>query len=182
MNENIYLVFTNTQTLLSRAIGVYTKTEYNHVSIALDANLEQIYSFGRKNLNNPFFAGFVRENFQDALFQKANCMIYACKINLLQSKEIQKKLNNFTSKEYRYKYNFLGLLGIVIGKNIPRNNAFFCSQFVAYILSEANIILFRKPIELTTPQDIKNAVQFNCIYQGKVNQIHLANLKIQELR
>lgn len=177
--ENIYLIFTSTKTPLSKVIGIYTKSEYNHVSIALDPDFAMVYSFGRKNFNNPFLAGFVQEDLQDRIFQKANCIIYTCKISFLQSKKIQKVLNNFTSKEHYYKYNFLGLFGVILGKSISRNNAFFCSQFVAYVLSEASIALFHKPLELTTPQDIKQISQLICIYQGKVNAICQSNLKIQ---
>ena len=39
----------------------YTKDEFSHVSIALDIQLEKMYSFGRLKPYNPFIAGFVHE-------------------------------------------------------------------------------------------------------------------------
>lgn len=34
----------------------------NHVSIALDRELTEVYSFGRKQPDNPFIGGFVKED------------------------------------------------------------------------------------------------------------------------
>lgn len=175
--DTIYLIFTNNDTLLSKAIGVYTKREYNHVSIALDTNFNTVYSFGRKNFNNPFFAGFVEEDLHDQFFQEASCTIYSCNITLLQSVEIQKVINQFIRQKNLYKYNFLGLFGVMFGRSIPRANAYFCSQFVAYVLFKANVIHLDKPLELTTPQDIELISGLSCIYQGKVRSMFQTTMK-----
>lgn len=172
MDKNtIYLIFTKNNTLFSKAIGVYTKHEYNHVSIALDTNFSTVYSFGRKQFNNPFLAGFVEENLHDQFFQEASCTIYSCEITLSQSKEIQKVIHQFIRQKNLYKYNLLGLFGVMFGKPIPRANAYFCSQFVAYVLLKAGINHLNKPLGLTTPQDIELIAGLNCIYQGKVHSM-----------
>ena len=57
----IYIVLSHTGTVLSRLIKTFTRAEYSHVSISLDKNLEKMYSFGRINPYNPFYAGFVHE-------------------------------------------------------------------------------------------------------------------------
>ncbi len=54
-------MLTFTGTILSRVVKLYTKKEYSHVSIALDENLEEMYSFGRLNPYIAFIGGFVRE-------------------------------------------------------------------------------------------------------------------------
>lgn len=46
--KKIYIVLAHTGTLLSRIIKIRTGAEYTHSSIALDEDLEQMYSFGRK--------------------------------------------------------------------------------------------------------------------------------------
>ena len=60
-NRPIYILLTNTRSLFSTAIGLYTKQAFNHVSIAIHDDFEQIYSFGRKNPSNPVIGGFVNE-------------------------------------------------------------------------------------------------------------------------
>ena len=46
--KKIYIVLAHTGTLLSRIIKMKTGAEYTHSSIALDENLDEMYSFGRK--------------------------------------------------------------------------------------------------------------------------------------
>ena len=58
----IYILLTDTGTWFSRAIKLYTGAPYNHASIALDEELNELYSFGRKVYTNPFSAGFVQEH------------------------------------------------------------------------------------------------------------------------
>lgn len=43
--KKIYIILTHTGTLLSKIIKMYTKDEYSHVSISLDSELEEMYSF-----------------------------------------------------------------------------------------------------------------------------------------
>lgn len=50
----IYVLLTNTGTLFSKTIRWYTKNMLNHASIAFDSDLNEVYSFGRKNPSNPF--------------------------------------------------------------------------------------------------------------------------------
>lgn len=166
--KHIYLLFTNTGTLFTKAIGFYTKADYNHVSIALDLGLKEMYSFGRKNLHNPFQGGFVKEEAQEEFFQKADCSIYACAVNSMQKQQLKEALSLFTSRKEAYHYNLLGLFGVLLNKPIQRKNAFFCSQFVAYILAEAAIVTFEKPVELITPQDLQQIPKLTRIYQGKL--------------
>ncbi len=60
--RKIYIVLTQTKTYPARAIRLYTNEPYAHASIALDENLDEMYSFARKGLYNPFNAGFIRAN------------------------------------------------------------------------------------------------------------------------
>lgn len=60
--KTIYVLLTDTGTLFTKIIRCFTNAPYNHVSIVLDEELNEIYSFGRKNLRNPFFGGFIRED------------------------------------------------------------------------------------------------------------------------
>lgn len=166
--EHIYLLFTNTGTLLTKAIGLYTKAEYNHVSLALDLELNEVYSFGRKHFRNPFWGGFVKESTEEGLFQNADCSIYAYAISPKQSKKLKRALAIFKSRQDTYHYNFLGLFGVMLNKPIRRSNAYFCSQFVASLLMEAEIVSFNKPPELITPQDIQQIPELISIYRGKL--------------
>ena len=62
MEQHVYIVISQTGTLLSRIIKLVTKAEYNHASISLAPDLDVMYSFGRKHPYNPFWGGFVKES------------------------------------------------------------------------------------------------------------------------
>ena len=68
--KKIYIVLTHTGTLLSKLIKKYTKYDFSHVSIALDIELKEMYSFGRLRPSNPFFAGFVHEYIDKGTFKR----------------------------------------------------------------------------------------------------------------
>lgn len=53
-NHIIYILLTHSGSLLSKCINIYTKEPYTHVSIALDTNLKELYSFGRLNPTIPY--------------------------------------------------------------------------------------------------------------------------------
>ncbi len=171
MKQNkIYLLFTNTGTLFTRTIRLYTKADYNHASIALDPNFNETYSFGRKKPRNPFHGGFVKEKINENLFRTADCIIYSYTITKQQERRIKQVLANFDRNKETYHYNLIGLFGVMLNKPIQRKNAYFCSQFVAYILKESGIITFDKPLELVTPYDLQQIPKLEFVYEGKLHQ------------
>ena len=68
--KKIYIILTHTGTALSTIIKYYTKDEFSHISISLDENLEEMYSFGRLNPYNPFWGGFVHESIKNGTFKR----------------------------------------------------------------------------------------------------------------
>src|SRR4051794_27373892 len=80
-DKKIYLLLTDTGTILTRLIKAYTKTPYNHVSIGFDPHLSEVYSFGRKTVHNPFIGGFVKEDVHSVLFQQADCALYSLSVS-----------------------------------------------------------------------------------------------------
>ena len=68
--RKIYIILAHTGTILSNIIRYWTKDEFSHVSIALDADLEEMYSFGRLNPYNPFWGSFVHEHINKGTFKR----------------------------------------------------------------------------------------------------------------
>ena len=139
MTKTVYIVLTETGSLLSRAIKWYTKDRYNHVSIAFDEQLNEMYSFGRKRENNPWIGGFTQENVHGELLRYANCAIYSYTISDEQFEHLKIQIAHFKANEHLYRYNFLGLLCIAFRIRWKRHNAYFCSQFIATLFENAQI-------------------------------------------
>jgi len=168
--KTLYLLFTDTGTWLSRLIRMFTKQELNHVSIGLDAELKELYSFGRKVSHHPFRAGFVRENRQDPLLRNAACEIYCFHPEEAEYREMIQYIKQIESMKHMYKYNFIGLVGVLLQIEIQRKAHFFCSQFAARVLSHSKIFQFEKPDCFVTPADLRKREVIRLIYKGKLKE------------
>ncbi|WP_087974394.1 hypothetical protein [Oceanobacillus rekensis] len=166
--KKVYIVLTDTGTLFTKMIKFYTRKPYNHASISCDADLSEVYSFGRKKPNNPFIGGFVRENFKTGLFKQSRAAIYCCTVSDHQLQKANDYIKRIEKQKDQFRYNFLGLFGVILNKPVKRKNAYFCSQFVATVLKECDIIEFPKPLSLVMPHDLQEAEDFQLVYQGKL--------------
>ena len=167
-NKSVYLLLTDTGTLFTKAIKLYTENSYNHASIAFDETLTEVYSFGRKKVNNPFIGGFVRENMDEGLFQNANCAIFEMTITQKEYNIMQQFIEEIAAVQDDYRYNLMGLIAILFKVKLERGNAFFCSEFVATVLSRSDRIKFNKPCSFITPYDLQILEGMQLIYQGQL--------------
>lgn len=168
--RTLYFLFTDTGTYLSRAINYCTREGLNHVSISFDDELQEVYSFGRKNPKNPFTGGFVKENVHSEFLRNSSCAIYAYHLTEEEFKKVQTKIKEIELQAGNYKYNFLGLFGVILQIEINREHKMFCSQFVATVLREVESFQLSKPECFTTPADIKGLTGLQLIYQGKLSE------------
>jgi hypothetical protein len=170
MSRKVYVLLTGTGTVLGKIIKLYTRKSLNHASIAIDDQFNKVYSFGRRNPRNPFFAGFVEENIRGGLFRNADCAIYCITITEKQFQKMIDKLRDMEENKENYRYNLIGLIAVVLNLEMNRKNAFFCSHFVAAILEESGIDLKnQKPLSLVTPHDIKESASLELVYEGKLS-------------
>lgn len=170
MSRKVYVLLTDTGTVLGKLIKLYTRKPHNHASIVIDDQFNKVYSFGRRNPRNPFFAGFVEENIRGGIFRKADCAIYCITITEKQFQTMNRKLRDMEENKENYRYNLIGLIAVVLNLEIDRKNAFFCSHFVAAILEESGIdIKNQKPLCLVTPHDIKESASLELVYEGKLS-------------
>ena len=76
MKKNIYIMISQTGTNCSKIFQLFTRAPYNHASIALDEDLNSLYSFARQNLYIPLIAGFVKEDVNEGVY-KSMMILYA---------------------------------------------------------------------------------------------------------
>lgn len=140
--KKIYILLSFTGTILSRIIRLYTRDEYCHASLALDENLEELYSFGRLNPYNPFIGGFVKEGIDIGTFKRfknTKCAIYSIEVSNFQYNRISKKLKDFKKNPEKYHFNVLGLFLSAFNIKLQRRDYFYCSEFVKYLIEYAKI-------------------------------------------
>ncbi|GAB6085765.1 hypothetical protein [Alkaliphilus crotonatoxidans] len=174
-DQYIYLVFTKTGTWLSRLINLFSDTKYVHASISFDPTFREMYSFGRTNPNNPFSGGLVEENLHDGVYKKfshSECLIYRVKVSGKQMTFLKKEIEIFLAQKEKYRYNFLGLFGVLLNKPLKRRHHYFCSQFVYEILIKSNIFKLNKAPELVKTTDLFLIENKELIYKGYIRQYH----------
>ena len=176
--ERIYIMLSATSSMLSTAIGTVTKKKYNHISISFDKELNEVYSFGRLNPNNPIIGGFSREQVTSNFYLKAECQIYELEVTKLELEKIRSIINRYEENKRYYYYNLLGL--ITAWLNIPwdRPNAHFCSEFVSTVLIEADVLSNTLIPSITTPHDIVNNLDLSLYYEGYMWQYKLLDLPV----
>lgn len=169
----VYILVSKTSTLPSNVIQRWTKEPYAHTSLALDLELKEMYSFARKKLNNPFNCGFISEDITSGVFGRdvdTKCKIMRLLITQGQYKKILKNLDRFKKESSLYRYNYLGILGIMVNKPVEREYNYFCSQFVFQILAKSGVPMFNKEPGLVRPEDFRVWDKLELIYEGKLNE------------
>lgn len=178
--KKIYIILTHTGTILSKIIKNFTKDEFSHVSIALDINLKEMYSFGRKNPYNPFWGGFVHEYINKGTFKrfyKTRAKVYSLEITEEQYESIKNSIEQIKSHKENYKFNIIGLFAVGFHKKIGKANSFYCAEFVKYVMERANISTINLP-NIVKPEDFKNIRDLQEIYGGLLRNYQSSKINV----
>lgn len=167
--KSIYLLLTQTNTTLASAIRFYTKGSYSHVSMSLDENLEELYSFSRKYTRNPFIGTFMNEDIEGgvyALKPMTQSMVLRIDVTDQQYSNVECILTDFKENRAKYGYSVLGLIYFML--EIPRQNdyKFTCAQFVTFVLEEAKVTSFDTHYSFRRPDDFIERYKDHVIYEG----------------
>lgn len=169
--QKIYIVLSYTGTILAKLVRGYTKREYSHVSISLDKNLNEMYSFGRLNPYNPFIGGFVQESPHYGTFKRfknTKSKIYSLEVSDEQYAAIREAIQEIQRSKHLYSFNTIGLFAVAFHLRLARKNHYYCAEFVKYILDCAKLDIDLP--ELITPMDFANVTEMCEIYTGLLNK------------
>ncbi len=171
--KDVYILLTDTGSVLTRMIKTFTASPYNHVSIGFEEDLSTLYSFGRRQPNNPFLGGFVEESIYSGTFKKfknTTCMLLKFTVEEEEYNMLQSKISFFVENRDTYHYNFMGLIGAAFNKRVPRKSAYFCSEFVADVLYQSNVNLWDIPPHMVRPYDFGTDARFEVVYEGLLRE------------
>lgn len=166
-NKKIYIVLTQTGTVLSRLIKIYTGAEYCHVSISLDKKLNKMYSFGRLNAYNPFIGGFVHEGICFGTFKRfknTTTEIYSIEVTNEQYNKIKQEIKKIGKNKQSYSFNYVGLFLAGINYRYKKNKSFYCAEFVKHLIDTANLELNLPNV--IKPIDFKKINDVELLYKG----------------
>lgn len=170
--EKIYFALVNTPGLFASMIRKVTESDYIHVVLAMDSELKEAYSVGRRNPFVPLIAGFEKENIYqiEQAFPTARYRIVSLECTKEQKEQLRQQLKECYANRFHYHYCILGLPFILLGKPFYQKNHYTCSSFSAKILEENGIRLFEKHFSMVTPRDFYELPQTKVIYEGALQK------------
>ena len=179
--KKIYIILTHTGTALSKIIKGFTKDDFSHVSIALDIELKEMYSFGRLNPYNPFWGGFVHEYIDKGTFKrfyKTRAKVYSLEITEQQYESIKNNIEQIKNDKENYKFNIIGLFAAGFHKKIKKQKTFYCAEFVKYVMEKADIKTDLP--DIVKPEDFKNINELQEIYEGLLRKYQPPKINVVE--
>lgn len=157
--KTITILLTKYSDLFGRFICSISKNRYSHASISIDESEEIFYSFNKK--------GFViekpKKKTPSTRMPGSACI--RMKVPNETYEVIKKEINRFLETREQYAYSRLGVVLCLLHIPYKFENRYFCSQFVAEILSKAGVIELKKQETLYLPGQLLDG--FECLFSKK---------------
>lgn len=171
MEQHIYIVISQTGTLLSRIIKLFTKAEYNHASISLVPDLDVMYSFGRKHPYNPFWGGFVKESPHWGTFKRfsqTRILVLDVAVTPEQYRQIQTRINTISTNRRYYHYNYWGLYLAAFRIPYRHKRSYYCSEFVNHLLARSEVEGAKNTRSIVQPMHFLSLPEAKTLYRGRL--------------
>jgi len=177
-DNEIYIVVSQTGTMLSRILKLITKANYNHASISLDKNLHTMYSFGRLHAYNPIVGGFVMESPHWGTFkrfQETQAIVMRVPVTEEQYIALQAHLQQMYGEKQKYHYNFLGLFLAWFSIVYQQENYYYCSEFIRDTLDRFEIVDAERFEKIVKPESFLHVIGDDIIYSGNLQEYAMQN-------
>lgn len=179
--KKIYIVLSQSYSMLAKTIKLFTKDKYSHISISFNEDCTNMYSIGRKYKYCPFIGNYMNESIYKGLYSaspRAEILIYELTISDEKYKNIKKLLDKYGIPCKGY--NFLGLVLAIFNKKINRKK-YYCSEFIYKILSDDSVKLFEKTKKIVKPMDFGKIENLKFVYEGKIIDYKLKKISTLNL-
>jgi hypothetical protein len=176
--KNFYILLSRTDTVPARVIRKVTGANYSHTSFSLYPRTDHFYSYARRHVNLPIFAGFVSENINTKVFAKypyAPCALYEIEVSDESYRKAKTLIRYFRKHRKESTYSFLGAYCMPLKLPIKRMYKFTCSQFVAFILHYSGACKLPKDPYLMMPDDFPKLPNAKLVYKGKLRNCKIKN-------
>lgn len=167
--EKLYIVVSQTGSIVSKCIKLVTRKKYNHVSVSLEKELTEMYTFGRLKPNNPVYGGFVIESLKQgtfARFTKSVGVVVCIEITKEQKDDIKNYLEKMYEKRKSFHYNYMGLFLAAFHIKYRSENHFYCSEFVRDLLVKHKVIDEQRLKGIVHPCKLLELEGTNIVYSG----------------
>jgi ribosomal protein S18 acetylase RimI-like enzyme len=160
----VFIFLSYTGTNMAKLIKAFTHDPYSHSSLSFDTELTNMVSFNRE--------GMVTENIKDGLWkERAGSIKYSLYMYLATAEEydaMRNFVNELLGKRSKLKYNTLGLTNFIFGRGSDREDKFFCSEFVASVITAGDKKVIKTKPYMTSPYMLAKNKNFKFIKKGLV--------------
>ena len=167
--KKIYILLTQFPGWNSRAIRLWTQFPYTHASVGLEEDLNTFYSF--------VYKGFIVESI--TRYNKPGrkpfpCALYALEVSSETYFTARQFIQSFQNNQDQLHYSSLGVvLGMFLRIPLRRKNHYFCSQFVADVLTHCRALRMEKDSTLCFPKDFSRSRHLQMVFRGDLlNMAH----------
>lgn len=178
--HHIDVIISETGTFVGKTIRFFTKSKYNHASFAIDEDFTKLYSFGRKRASSPLNAGFVIEKasyFSLGREKDIAVKIFRIPITKNKLKKLKQKLE-LISYDNEYIYDLFSVILYPFSLSGPTYKAYYCSEFISYVLKKYTSIILTKPYYKYSPKDLNKLLTKHLWYEGNISTF--ADIKLNE--
>ncbi len=171
--SEIYIGFVDTPGIFASIIRRVIRQKYIHVVMAMDPELGETYSVGRRNPAVPFFAGFVKEDKYKVFrkFPHADYMVCRVRCTREQKTYLRETLQEALRHRFRYHYAVLELPLILFQIPFQSSYHYTCSSYLAKIMQDAGIIQWKKHTSLVTPKDFYEDLEKEVLFEGPLAEL-----------
>ncbi len=169
--RNIYVAFLASNYKTGELIRFFTRAKYNHVALALEEDMNTLYSFSRLNYYEPFTAGFTQETLARYTVYNKPSYIKICKLEISDDHyaRIEEKLRQY-GQDVKAVYNYADVFVYPLNIHIPMEHIHTC---ISFVLENLEIPEFMKIKELEAYLDDRT------MYEGSIQQ-YLNNREVKE--
>lgn len=159
--KSIYILLMRMPDKVSKALSLWMRFHYTHVSIGLEEDLAHFYSFG--------YSGFRIESverYNSSTKGPFPCALYEIPVSEKTYYQVKKHLMAFVEKKGQLRYTKLGVALSLCKIRHKFKDQYFCSQFVSEVLHDCEIIPKRKHSSLFMPCDFSKQKELRLVFQG----------------
>lgn len=167
---SLYILLTDTGSRFQKIAKRITKDPYNHVSLALDEDLDEIYTFSLYTRENGFNGGFMRETREQ--LAGSTYSLYRVSVDHQTYDKVKLYIRGMASSSASTTYSLKSLVNAMFQKEIfkrEEESSMICSEFVTYVLDLAKVPLFKnRKLSMVKPYDLVKLKMLKFVRRGKI--------------
>lgn len=173
MDTFIYVILSRTHTHVGKMIRYCTNSAFNHVSISLDADMLQMYSFARLSAKNPLVGGMVKENPKRFALGDSTDIpvkIYRIPVTYKQYDQISDFIYATYTDTEKYYYNLIGVFNVLFKSDFKVYKTYICTEFVSEVFKQGDLKLLPERCNIVSLKDFESNLEPFIMYQGDFYQ------------